>query len=49
MEYGDSGIIALEDGWFLETKTGNTIDPVGRVYDKTGELIYDPTIEEYDV
>lgn len=38
-----NGLVPLKDGWFLERKTGNRIDPSGRVYNDIGEIIKDPT------
>ncbi|HJS83541.1 MAG TPA: hypothetical protein VJ742_11980 [Nitrososphaera sp.] len=43
MELGNSGLIPLPDGWFLDQETGSRVDPEGRIYDKQGELIHDPT------
>lgn len=45
MEYGDSGLIPLPDGWFFDKITKQSIDPSGCVYDENGDLIYDPLEE----
>lgn len=42
MELGNTGLVAIENGWLLDTKTGNKIDGEGRVFDSEGELIYEP-------
>lgn len=42
MELGDTGIIPMEDGWFKNTRTNQTMDPDGCVYDEHGNIIYDP-------
>lgn len=52
MEFGQ-GLISLENGWTLEKKTGNRIDPNGNVFSNSGELLWshdlvDPDQEEYD-
>lgn len=46
MELGESHIIPIEDGWFLNKQTGEKRDPEGRVYDKFGELVHDPFDED---
>lgn len=46
MELGESGLVPLKDGWYLEKTTGNRIDPSGRVYNTIGEIILDPTEED---
>lgn len=48
MELGDSGLIPQDDGWYMEKSTGNMIDPEGRVYDASGEKVYDPSEDDYD-
>jgi hypothetical protein len=47
MELGDTNLVPMPDGWFLNKETGETIDPNGYVYDKSGEVIFDP-FEEVD-
>jgi hypothetical protein len=46
MELGDSGLVPISDGWLLNTYTKETIDPEGRVYDKFGEVVFDPNLGE---
>lgn len=46
MEMGDSGIVPLKDGWFLNKNTGETIDPHGVIYNKEGDVVYDPSDED---
>lgn len=46
MELGNSGLIPIKDGWFLDSETGNKIDPSGRVFDENHKLIYDPNLIE---
>lgn len=46
MELGDSGLVPQEDGWYLDTHTGNRIAPNGCVFDSEGEIVFDPE-EEY--
>lgn len=48
MEIGDTGLVPLPDGWFLERYTGYTISPDGIVFDKDGEVFYDPFENEYN-
>lgn len=43
MELGNSAIVPQDDGTYLHIPTGNIIDESGRVYDKAGQLIFDPT------
>lgn len=51
MEFGQ-GLVGLPNGWALEKETGNKVDPEGKVFDKTGDLIWSPDIidpdEEYE-
>lgn len=42
MELGNSGLVAIENGWFLHVSSGNKIDPYGRVWNSKGEIIYTP-------
>lgn len=42
MEFGDSDLVPIDGGWFLNKKTKEKIDPNGRVFDQFGELIFDP-------
>lgn len=44
MELGESNIVPLEGGWFLNKLTGEKRDPEGRVFDKFGELVHDPGV-----
>lgn len=46
MELGNSTMVPLEGGGFLHVATGNIIDESGRVYDKLGNLVFDPTKKE---
>lgn len=46
MELGETGIVPLENGKFLNKQTGETVDSKGRVFDKFGELIYDPESDD---
>lgn len=46
MELGS--LIPRPDGTYLDSNTGNVIDEMGRVYDKEGDLIFDPGTEEYE-
>lgn len=39
MELGESGLVPLEDGWFLEVATGNMIAPSGSVYGPDGSIV----------
>lgn len=41
MEYGDTNLIALPNGWFQDIDTGNKIDPEGRIYSRQGMLLQD--------
>lgn len=40
MEMGESGLVALGDGWILDTKTGNKRSPDGHIFNKDGEMIF---------
>ena len=42
MEFGDSDLISIDNGWFLNKRTQEKIDPNGCVYNKDGDLIFDP-------
>lgn len=46
MEMGGSGMVPLENGWWLDTATGNKIDEEGKVFNKEGDLIWDPSIND---
>lgn len=46
MELGDTGLVPIKDGWLLDERTGNTIDPDGRIYNKLNELVWDPFADE---
>lgn len=46
MEIGNTGWVPVGEGSFLNKNTGHTIDELGREYDKTGKLIYDPHLEQ---
>lgn len=39
MELGDSGLVALGQGWLMDPKTGNKRSPEGNVFNRFGELI----------
>ena len=43
IELGDTDLVPQEHGWFLNKRTGEKIDPHGRIYDKFGELIFEPS------
>lgn len=40
------GLIPEEDGWMVDKFTGNRVDPEGRVFDRYGELLFDPGEED---
>lgn len=42
MEIGESGWIPTKNGCFLNIHTKHTIDEIGREFDESGNLIYDP-------
>jgi hypothetical protein len=46
MEFGDSNLIPIENGWFINKETKFKIDPNGRVFNTNGELIFDPSDKE---
>lgn len=46
IELGSSGIVSAGGGWLRELKTGNLMDPKGKVYNKDGDLIFDPEDNE---
>lgn len=48
MEYGDSGLVALPGGWFLNRRTKETVDPNGCVFNENGDLMYDPSKDKDD-
>jgi hypothetical protein len=41
MEIGDSGLIPVGEGRWLDSNSGYQIDQDGRVYDSDGQLIED--------
>lgn len=41
IEFGETGLVPQKDGWFFNKKTGERIDPDGRVFDESGELVKD--------
>lgn len=45
MELGDSGIVSEADGWMTD-KYGNRRRPDGVVFNKEGQVIWDPAIDE---
>jgi hypothetical protein len=45
MEIGNTGWIPAAEGWFYNKHTGNSMDEIGREYDASGKLIYDPNDE----
>ena len=40
MEMGESGLVALGQGWIHDTKTGNKRSPEGHIFNKEGEMIF---------
>jgi len=42
IEFGESGLVPTNDGGFVNVNTGEVIDADGCIYDKDGEVIYDP-------
>jgi hypothetical protein len=42
MEIGETGWVPIGEGSYINKYTGNTIDEIGREYDASGSLIYDP-------
>jgi len=46
VEFGESNLIPIENGWFLNKKTKEKIDPDGRVFNEKDELVFDPN--EFD-
>lgn len=46
MEYGDSGLVAMEGGWRKDTKTGNKIDPEGNIFNSKGEMLWNADLED---
>lgn len=48
MEMGDSDLVPLPDGWYLEKSTGNKVDPDGNVFSPSGEMIWSSDLDEYD-
>jgi len=45
IELGDTGLVPAEAGWFVNVISGERFDPEGRIYNRFGELIYDPNTE----
>ncbi len=43
MEFGDSGWIPREAGWFVNKNTGERMDPDGNIYNESGELVKEAT------
>lgn len=43
IELGDSNLVPIDNGWFLNKETKDKIDSDGRVFNEAGELIFDPT------
>lgn len=39
MELGNTGFVILEDGWYLNKRTGEKISPEGDLYNAAGELV----------
>lgn len=48
IEFGDSGLIPILDGWFVNKATGDKISPDGRVFNSNGDLIHDPSKVDED-
>ena len=46
MEIGETGWIPVGQGSFLNKNNNHTIDEIGREFDSSGNLIYDPNEEE---
>lgn len=42
IEFGESGLVPLKDGWYLNRGTGEKISPDGQVFSEDGTLIFDP-------
>lgn len=39
MQIGDTGLVALENGWFLHTISGMKIGPDGSIVDENGKVV----------
>ncbi len=48
IEFGSTGLVPGKDGWFYNTKTGETISPDGTVYDRFGEIVSYPEEDDRD-
>ena len=46
MEIGDTGWVPIKGGAFYNRYTEQTMDADGRIFDRFGELEYDPTEED---
>lgn len=46
MEIGESGWVAVGEGWFLNKATGHTINECGVEFDPSGNIVYDPNETE---
>lgn len=46
VEFGDTGLTAQSDGSYYNKYTKERITEDGKVFDKDGELIYDPDDDE---
>lgn len=44
IEFGETNLVPIENGWFLNKVTKDKIDPEGCVYNEAGELIFDPVV-----
>jgi hypothetical protein len=42
MDLGDSNLVPIKDGWYINKVTKERIDPNGFVFDEDGNLVYDP-------
>lgn len=48
IEFGESGLIPIQDGWFVNKANGDKIAPDGRVFNSSGDLIHDPSKVDED-
>ena len=48
MEAGNSGLVPLDEGWWLHIASGNKIAPNGAIYSPAGEVIGHVTYETDD-
>jgi len=48
MEIGESGWIPVGEGLFRNKHTGHFMDEIGREFDSSGKLIYDPNEQVED-